>query len=328
MTDSESLEKVVASIHDVVSLPMITQEVIHHTYDKKANAMSLSRIISKDPVLSSKVLRAANSSLFGFLFKTTDIKGAVVRLGIKQVRSIAVAMGVGLFYKGPKGLAGYSRVNVWEHSISVGIMSEIIAKHCAVREAKEIAGEALLSGLLHDIGVILIEQQLSAKFNHIIAYAAGSNISLHEAEDEALGFDHTDLAGEVLQKWRLPPRIVDAVAMHHDEPARDNDILVHLTQMSEIMASATHVGYCDIKTVAKDRFQFLQDRLGLVGKAFLDVKHIYDKKIEEALHIFDMGEEQSPDPKSETKVLRKEDTSSSSRRDKKTSTRKSSRKRK
>ncbi|MHC4872836.1 MAG: HDOD domain-containing protein [Planctomycetota bacterium] len=284
------LEQMVEEIDEVVSIPMVTQQVIAHSREKKATANSLARIISKDPVLSSKVLRAANSSLFGFLFKTTDIKSAVVRLGIKQVRNIATAMGVGLIYKGPRGLAGYSRVNVWEHSVAVGIMSEMLAKRCRIREAKELAGEALLAGLLHDIGIILLEQQLTRKFSHIIAYGAGEHIAVHRSEFEALGYDHTDIADRVLKIWRMPSRIIDAVSFHHEKPDNDNDLLVHLTQMAEIMGSATEVGFCDLKTVNREHFQLLQDKLGLVGKPLIDIKAAFDKKIAEALEIFEVGD--------------------------------------
>ncbi|MHC4885837.1 MAG: HDOD domain-containing protein, partial [Planctomycetota bacterium] len=108
------LSTLLKEIDEVVTLPVVVQEVMNACRDPKSNAKGIAKIIANDPILTVKVMRTANSSLFGFLFKTKDLEAAVTRLGIKQIRSIAAAMGVGKLFAGGVGEAGYSRLAVWE----------------------------------------------------------------------------------------------------------------------------------------------------------------------------------------------------------------------
>ena len=168
---SGGAEALIARVGEVLTLPMIVETIINLTHNPNVNAGHLAEAISKDPVLAAKILRTANSSFFGFMSRTTNISSAVVRLGVKQVRSVALALSVSKLFSGEPGKEGYSRANLWAHSVAVGTMNELMTVICPLQEVRQTTGEALLAGLVHDIGIIVEDQYLARKFTEAPAMA-------------------------------------------------------------------------------------------------------------------------------------------------------------
>ncbi len=284
------LKRLVKQIDDAFTLPMVMQEVLDSTYDANANARKVSKAIARDPVLTAKVLRAANSSFFGFLFKTKELHAAVVRLGVRQVRQLTVALSVAKLFAGEAMAEGYSRVNVWEHSVAVAIMNELLAKVLPVPELRRLSGEALIAGLVHDIGIIFEDQYLPEKqFRPLTARVSGPDgWPLHLQEQKALGFDHAALGAKVLNKWRLPAEIAAAVERHHQPPGEDAPLLVQLTALAEMLASTSGIGYIDAPRVNRRVFDQLQKRLRLAGKPLRPLRENFPDRVREALEVFSL----------------------------------------
>lgn len=281
-------EALAARVDQVMTLPVVVRRVIELTHNPQANARTLADAISVDPVLAAKVLRTANSSFFGFLTKTTDIGGAVVRLGVKQVRSLAMALSVGKMFSGDPGKDGYSRVNLWKHCIAVGTMNETMAAVCSVAGIRETSGEALLTGLVHDMGIILEDQYLPNKFPELPPLAFTLKESLPAIELKSIGFDHAELGALVLKKWKFTEGVVEAVATHHSGGGSGGNLLASMTAMSEYMLAGSSFGYSDCHPgrVPQDKFGALQKRLGLLGPAIANLRTRFGERIEEALSLF------------------------------------------
>ena len=289
MTPASRLEQLVSVIDRAAALPMTVKEVLDISYDPKSDAQALAGAISKDPVLSSKLLQVANSSFFAFLWKAADIRTAVVRLGVKGVRNVTLALGVAKLYSSPVDSDGYSRPGVWRHSVAVGMINELLCGVVRAREAKELAGQALLAGLVHDIGIILVDQYVSKRFEPLPALAASLSEPLYRVEKPELDFDHQELGALVLLKWRFPARIASAVGAHHGRASLESgDLLAQMTAMSEFLATAKKAGYCDAPRIQKDLFMGLSKRMGLDADGIAMIKGTFDQKYAEALAIFDV----------------------------------------
>lgn len=281
-----TVEDVAAEIKSAITIPVVTQEVLELTASAGANARAIAKSISKDPILTAKILKTVNSSFFGFLFKTGDIQAAVVRLGVKQVRSLTVALGVGKLFNGGAQMGNYSRLGVWEHSLAVGIMCELLAKTSGHPKAVDATSEAMLAGLMHDIGIILAEQHLKEDYHAVLSEAAAKNVPLYEMERQKLGFDHAELGEAVLTRWRLPKPVCRSVGSHHDKEWDENDFLGKMCAMSEFLVVARSIGYQDMKDVPRAQFGHLQMSLGLVGKKVANLRTRFDARMEEARQLF------------------------------------------
>ena len=281
-------EALAARVDQLMTLPVVVQRVIDLTHNPNANAKMLAEAISVDPVLAAKLLRTANSSFFGFLTKTTDISSAVVRLGLKQVRSLAMALSIGKLFSGDPGKDGYSRVNLWKHCIAVGTMNETMAAVCSVAGIRATSGEALLAGLIHDIGIILEDQYLPNRVPEVPPMAFALKESLPPIEEKIFGFNHAELGGLVLKKWKFTEQVVAAVALHHGGVGLEASTLASMTAMSEFLMARMPVGYCDCHPdrVPADMFGALQKRLGLMGPTIGNLRTRFGERIEEALDLF------------------------------------------
>ena len=183
------VNRIAKKIEDAVSLPIVINEIISVASHPKSDANAIAKVIEKDPALAAKILRTANSSLFSFISKTKDISSAVSRLGIKQIRTLALSASVGKMFKGEEEIEGYSRINLWTHSVAVAIMNEMIANMCGRHEAKAIASEALLTGLVHDIGIILADQVMHKTYTEVPAIAKHLKGPMFKIEKSRYGFD-------------------------------------------------------------------------------------------------------------------------------------------
>ncbi|MHC4887645.1 MAG: HDOD domain-containing protein, partial [Planctomycetota bacterium] len=150
--------------------------------------------------------------------------------------------------------------------------------------------EALVAGLIHDVGIILEEQYLPRDFAGLPAECRASGKGLHQVETVKLGFSHAELGAAMLKRWRLSNDVVGAVRHHHDPFNDQNNLLTIFTAMSEILTATNEVGFCDLTTASKKEFGRLQSRLGLMGKKIVTARRRFEDQIADALEIFSLEE--------------------------------------
>jgi HD-like signal output (HDOD) protein len=205
-----ALERLFARIGDVATLPATAQKVLKLTEDENADGETLREAIQGDPVLVARILRRLNSSYYALSHKISDLKTAVSLLGMREIRNLALTVFVSRFYEGGAGHGSYKRENLWAHSVGVAVASRLVARVCG-RSACE---EAYIAGLLHDLGLILIDQTLRRHF-HKVLDAIDEQTPTHIVESRILTFDHALLGGFVARRWNFPDPVADAITFHH-----------------------------------------------------------------------------------------------------------------
>lgn len=172
------------------------------------------QVLKYDSVLTAKLLRACNSPYYGFDEPVASVEQAVLILGHQQILHIVLSIAFGGAMSTP--LPGYSAEakDLWAHSLTTAMAAERIARTNTAMEIEPAV--AFTAGLLHDIGKLAL--------NHVLTPEAQSDIrsrindgkfSRTEAERAVLGTDHGEVGACLLESWRLPEEIVEAVANHH-----------------------------------------------------------------------------------------------------------------
>ncbi|ADB18340.1 metal dependent phosphohydrolase [Pirellula staleyi DSM 6068] len=205
-----ALEKLFSRIGEVSSLPTVARRILSLAEDDNSRADDLREAIQSDPVLVARILRRLNSSYYGLSQKVADVRTAVSLLGFREVRNLAMTVFVSRIYEAPGDYGSYKRSNLWSHSVAVAAAGRLISRVCG-RGAPE---EAYIGGLLHDIGLILIDQTLRRHFHRVID-GLRSDVPTYAIEREILSFDHAMLGGFVAQRWNLPEQVADAITYHH-----------------------------------------------------------------------------------------------------------------
>jgi len=211
LTDPE-LKTLISDLRSLPSLPALYQELVLALQSPDVTMKKLGEIISRDVGMSAKMMQLVNSAFFGLPVHVSDPIHAARLLGPENLRALVLTAQV---------FSKFDRVDSCELSIkkftdhSLAVAS--IAKHIAVREnqKKEIVDDALIAGMLHDVGKLILAQNLPETYYKAIACAEDNNITIWEAEQSTIGATHAEVGAYLLGLWGLPDRIVEAVAFHH-----------------------------------------------------------------------------------------------------------------
>jgi HD-like signal output (HDOD) protein len=204
------LARFARTVDEISTLPHVAMRVLEVAQDPDASVSQLKGVLEQDVSLTARVLRCVNSSLFGLRVKVTNLQTAVAYLGFNQVRNLAVTASVAEIFRGGEPIGTYHREELWKHLVSVGICARMIA----MRQRLQIFEDAFLAGLLHDIGIVLLDQHAHTGFCEVIA-ALKPNVPLVEVEKSILGFDHTEAGERIATSWKFPEAARDAIRYHH-----------------------------------------------------------------------------------------------------------------
>jgi putative nucleotidyltransferase with HDIG domain len=215
--DTEVLRMVIHKIEDLPPLPLIVHKILGLTQNETSNTSELAQVISNDQALTAKVLRIANSPLYHVSSVVTSISHAVALLGFRAIRNLAMGLSTIDTFNESEDNPFLPRQKFWEHSLACALASKAVADRIRHRSPDE----AFVGGLLHDIGRMVFNQFFPEPFNQALSEAQIQRRPLVDMEGQEIGIPHTLVGKLLLQKWRLPPSLAEAVASHHDQSARE-----------------------------------------------------------------------------------------------------------
>jgi HD-like signal output (HDOD) protein len=205
-----SLEELISDVSAVPSLPLLYSRLDETINHPRSSIADIARVLSEDQGLTARILKMANSPLFGYFSRIDTITQAVTIIGIQQVRDLALAITVlGLFKGLPEDLITMERF--WRHSIGSALAARVLAT--SQRETN--LERFFVAGILHDIGRLVLFTRLPELCREMIETAGEERKCLYEIERIRLGFDHADVGGALLRRWKLPTRIAEPVEFHH-----------------------------------------------------------------------------------------------------------------
>jgi len=205
------VERLFKRISEVSSLPTLAVRIIEVANDSKTGADDLHDVVQFDAALAMRIMRTVNSSYYSLQNKVADLKLAITLLGFKEIRNLAMTAYVAQLFTRDTGYKSYSREGLWNHLIGVGAVARLIAQ----TSGRVLPREAYLAGLLHDLGLILIDQYLHKPFREVLD-SLDEKTSICQVEHEILGFDHAQLGEFVAQQWHLPEHLTTTIRYHHD----------------------------------------------------------------------------------------------------------------
>ena len=241
--EKESLKRKIQSIIQLPALPAIAIEIIDMVENPKTSASALGRVVSKDQVLTAKVLKIANSPFYGFSRKIATIDFAIIVLGFDTLKE--VVMSVSLISSLNKKLTReFNSRQFWDHSIACGVVSRALARNHGYR----VIGEVFIAGLLHDIGILIINQYFFNEYKEIVKIMKQESTPLEETEKRVLGVTHCEIGSWLAEKWNFPGQLVDTIAFHHhpEESDRYKEI-VSIIHMADVLCQKLDNGVFDLE---------------------------------------------------------------------------------
>lgn len=258
-------ESVITNVYNLPAISGMMMEISRLLDDPSTNTQALSKIIGKDPGLTTKILSISNSPLYGLPRKVSTIDFAILIIGYQDIKNIVVALSMIESFKN-KSDKNMKQEDFWKHSIITGNAAKRISEDLGFR----FSGEAFVGGLLHDLGIPVIHKYFHSAFNEIIERVEKEKITFLEAEMESLGMDHQEIGHLLSKKWNLPETLGEGIANHHSpEKVSDNRELVAVIHLADYMTQKLGIGdfYWD-STFVLDRSIF--ETLKFESEAALD----------------------------------------------------------
>ncbi len=202
--DRETVRKHLSSRKGFERISATAAPMLALTSDPNARLQDIAAIIEKDPELSARLLKIANSGFYGFRSKVESVSHAVVLLGWNAIKMMSV--GSSLLTR----MCATDR-RLFNHSMRTAQVARFIATEANFYKVEEI----VMVGLLHDFGQVVLALYYPEAQVKVRQYMAAARVPVHIAEREILGLDHGEIGGWVLEDWNMPQNVTESVARHH-----------------------------------------------------------------------------------------------------------------
>lgn len=235
--EDQSIMQRVKSIEELPSFPATHAEILKLAKGKKASSQDIAEKIQLDPGLLATVFKLVNSSYYGFGRKIDSLNLAVTLLGLEEVANLVMAAQVFDKLGHYDGGAGIDLHEFWKHSVGTAFIAREIAKHLKVE-----SDSAFLSGMLHDLGKIVLDRYFSEYYAEVVRTVQQDGVSIYEAEKAVLSVSHAEIGGQLAREWKLADPFYASMVHHHcPQNAQTNTSLVCLIHLADVLCK--QMGY-------------------------------------------------------------------------------------
>jgi len=201
------------------SLPDLALRIRRAIEDETSDARAVARLVESDPAMTAKLMKAANSALYGGMNSVETASAAVVRMGMQTTKQLVLTFALRDVFQSQDPMVKQRMHVLWKHSSQIAAICFVLARRIRHLEPEE----PLLIGLVHDVGAIAI-----LNYAEQIRQLAGDESALEETIDRMRG----ELGAMILRKWKFPAPVIAGAReaedwlRQHDRPVDYTDLLI------------------------------------------------------------------------------------------------------
>ncbi len=218
-------------------IPSVISELNEAIATPSVSAHEIAEIVNKSPSLTTLLLKIVNSALYSFPSTIDSISKAVTMIGTREITGLASGITAMRMFQNVPGkiidMGSFSR-----HSLACGIISRILAAHKNMPQTEQM----FVSGLLHDIGRLVIYKYFPDHAKSLLFRAGRSTEPLWQIEKNILGCRHTTIGKYLLSQWKLPYILENNIYYHHHPSAAHDPGKAAIVHLADIMANALGLG--------------------------------------------------------------------------------------
>ena len=268
-------------IKEMPSLPVSVGKVLEICNSPSVNPSDLSHVISLDPVLTGRLLKLLNSAYYGLSSQVTSLARAIIMLGINTVKNLALSTAILATLPKNKEQKGLNMDGFWRHCLGVGVTAKLLAVKQGVDS--KMLEEYFTAGLLHDIGKIPINANLSTDYLLAVTTADCEQRPLLAVENFSLGLNHCIAGDLVSRSWKLTGPVADIITHHHnpDEYQGEYTDILYNISIANYFTSVYEIGFSGDRYPQKPP-QKVWEISGIKEDAFEELKEKVIQEIEKA----------------------------------------------
>jgi putative nucleotidyltransferase with HDIG domain len=234
----ERADKLVESVDDLPTIPIVATKVLRLLEAPDVSVDAIADLMLTDQVMTARVMKLLNSPIYKPTQEITSLKRALVYLGLRHIREIALTTSVINAFDTTSGALELN--SFWEHSFGVGMVSKIIARKVGFQDLEK----AYISGILHDLGEVFLSNFLRGPFMEVLELIKSHPIKLVDAEAELLGTTHCEIGLSMARKWNFPDPYCDVIAYHHNpRQALVDPVLCSIVNLADLFCTVRGLNY-------------------------------------------------------------------------------------
>ncbi len=234
------VEDIVEQVEEFPTLPTIYTTLLEVMANPRSTVADVANIISQDIASSTKILKAVNSPIYHLQCEVDTISQAIFYIGFNEVKNLVITLSImDIFYE-KHSEAKFNLIDLWKHSIAVGVITRIIGQLIGIKNIENF----FLSGVIHDIGKLFFLKSMKKEYFKVVNYVLENNVTIQEAEEQLMGFNHMQVGTLIAKKWKLPTTITNSIQYHSTGKVKDQiDIQASCVHLANIIARIMEFGF-------------------------------------------------------------------------------------
>ncbi|MFM8438587.1 MAG: HDOD domain-containing protein [Candidatus Kapaibacterium sp.] len=275
------ITSIVAEVEDFPTLPTIYTSLLELMANPRTTVHQLADMVATDPACALKLLKTVNSSMYRVQGRVNSISEAIFHVGFNEVKQLVTAITVVNTLTGQASTMTSSIVDLWKHSLGVGVIAKILAASTNDRNG----GHHYTNGLLHDIGKLFFMRAYPKEYVSLLKEVNEQNGLIVEAEKRQFGMDHTEVGELLARRWRLPESLCTTIR-HHEEGTVNGQFNrdVAIIHVADIAARMLELGNGGDRVVPRPTFEVWAG-LGIPPKTFSQMREVIVRDYEQAVSV-------------------------------------------
>lgn len=237
INEQNCIKKLADQTIKLPEVPSIVFELNEVIANPMSSADDIAQVVQKSPSLTAILLKFANSPFYGFPSKIDKISLAVTLIGTREICGLALGLSIlSTFDKIPKEFL--DMFSFLKHSVACGIISRMLATHKGISQTEQF----FVSGLLHDIGRLIIYCNYPEDSRNILSLSRINNNLLYEAESNYFGCNHSHFGKHLIQQWKLPLSLENNIFYHHNPSESQKPVPATLVHLADIITNGLGIG--------------------------------------------------------------------------------------
>ncbi len=255
-TNKLNIDSILRRVDGVPPLPAAVTQLRSLAEDMDADIGEMARVISMDQALTGRILRVANSAFYGLSRRIVTVSHAIVILGFREVRNLAIGLSLVAFKLGKKDNLPLEPEDFWRHSLAVGSAARLLGKYFHLGEPEE----AFVAGLIHDIGKLIFMEYFPEQYADVLQAASTGGKPLYLVEREQLGITHAEVGRKLCEHWNIPPALARVAASHHAAEFSSKDDIAGAIRIANSLAKLADIGSSGDEHVERDVFKRIDEK--------------------------------------------------------------------
>jgi len=268
-----NLSEYIKNNQQIATLPTVATRILKMIKSDNFSITEISSVVESDPGLTLKLIRVANSPLYGLRSQVTSVNTAIMALGLNKLTNIVLSISLySKFLVNKQNDFAQLIDKFWQHSASTGVVSKHLC-NILKQNYKELE---FLGGLLHDLGKLAMMQFDSKRYFEVMTLVEKEHIFDVEAEKQIFGMNHLEVGREMAIQWQLPKELIEILSFHNTpKVSKENQLLIAIIRFSDILCEMWGEGFYEgIESIKIEDDESWEVIKNYANDLDLDLEHI------------------------------------------------------